>query len=189
VGIDLSKKIVLPGEELSTAEEFEGRENTFQDDGVVFSDSIGEAEFDSGNYEVKVKKSKPLKIFTPGTKVYGVVSAVRKNYVLISMREAYMGNEKRVLTRSHATIMVSMIAQGYVRDIRDAFRVGDIIVAEVEAIKPYGINLRTNKPDLGVIRAYCSKCRKPLHMVQEKLMCTNCGSLEKRKTGSGYILK
>ncbi|MEM0359924.1 MAG: exosome complex RNA-binding protein Csl4 [Candidatus Diapherotrites archaeon] len=185
----MTKKLVLPGEELGTSEEFEAGENTFQEDGLVCADCIGEAEFDQKNYQVKVKKAKPLKAFTPGTRVYGIVSAVRKNYALITMREAYAGKEKRVLTRGNATLMVSMIANSYIKDIRDAFRVGDIIVAEVESIKPYGVNLRTNKPDLGVVRAYCSKCRKPLHLTQGKLMCTGCGSLEKRKTASEYILK
>lgn len=185
----MSKRIVLPGEELSTAEEFEGGKNTFQEQGIVFSDSIGEAEFDSKNYEVKVKKAKNVKIFSPGTKVYGIVTAVRKSYAFIKILEAYDGKEPRVFTKSHATLMISVISRDYIKDIHSELKIGDIIVAEVDSIKPWGVFLRTNKPDLGIVKAYCSNCRKPLHLSHGKLMCTNCGSLEKRKLSRNYALK
>lgn len=185
----LDKKIVMPGDELSTAEEFEDGENTFQEHDTVFSDSMGEAEFDSKNYEVRVRKRKNVKLFHPGTRIYGVVTGVRKSSVSIKILEAYDGKEPRVFTRSHASIMISAISRDYVKNIRGEFKIGDIVVAEVEDVKPYGTNLRTNKPNLGVLRAYCTKCRRPLHLSHGKLMCTGCGSIEQRKLSSDYSLK
>ena len=185
----MDKKIVLPGEELSTAEEFEEGENTFTEEDSVYSDSIGKVEFDSKNYEVSVKKKKNVKLFSPGTKIYGLVTGIRKSSVSIKILEAYDGIEPRVFTRSRASIMVSVISRDYVKDIRAEFKIGDIVVAEVEDVKPYGVNLRTDKPELGVLRAYCTKCRKPLHLSHGKLMCTSCGSLEHRKLSNEYSLK
>ncbi len=187
--VELTKKIVLPGEELSTAEEFEEGENTFEENDLVFSDSVGEAEFDSKNYTVKVNKRKNVKLFHPGTRVYGIVTGVRKNSVHIKILEAYDKKEPRVFAKSNASIMISGISRNYVRNTHEQFKIGDVVLAEVSDVKPYGITLRTDKPELGVIRAYCSKCRKPMHLSHGKLMCTSCGSIENRKLSSKYSLK
>ncbi len=185
----MDKKVVLPGEELSTAEEFEEGENTFQERDSIYSDSLGKAEFDAENYVVNVEKKKNVKLFHPGTKVYGKVTSIRKNSVRIKILEAYDGKEPRVFMKSHASIMISMISKDYVKDLRSCYRIGDIIAAEVEDVKPYGINLRTDKPELGVVRAYCAKCRAPMHLSNGKLMCTACGGIGTRKLSSEYSLK
>ena len=187
--VELTKKIVLPGEELSTAEEFEEGENTFEENDLVYSDSVGVAEFDPKNYRVKVVKKKSVKLFHPGTTVYGIVTGVRKNSVHVKILEAYDKKVARIFTKSNASIMISAISRDYVKNIHDQFKIGDIVKAEVADVKPYGVNLRTDKPELGVVRAYCSKCRKPLHLSHGKLMCTSCGSIENRKLSSEYSLK
>jgi len=187
--IDLDKKMVLPGEELSTAEEFENGENTFESKDMIYSDSVGEVKFDPANYEVKVVKKKTVKLFHPGTRIYGKITGIRKSSVSVKILEAYDGKEPRVFSKSRASIMISVVSSDYVKNLRDNFRIGDIIVAEVEEVKPYGINLKTNKPELGVVKAYCSKCRKPMQLSNGKLMCTGCGSIEQRKLSSEYSLK
>lgn len=185
----MAKKVVLPGEELSTDEEFEGGDNTFNENGFVYSDSLGTAEFDPQNYEVKVKKKKTVELFRPGAKVYGVVSTVRKNSVTIAIKEAYWNREPQVFSKSRAALMISQVSRDFVRDIKEMFKKGDIVVAEVSSVKPYAVDLRTNKPELGVIRAYCSQCRHAMNYSNSKLMCTNCGSVEHRKISSEYALK
>lgn len=185
----MKEKIVSPGEELGTAEEFQEGENTFQENGFVFSDSVGKAEFDSQNYEVKVQSRKEVKLFHPGSRVYGIITATRKNRAYVKILKAFDNSEQRVFTKSKATLMIAAISKDYVKDIRNRFRIGDIILAEVETVKPYGINLRTNKPELGVVKAFCSKCRNPMQFSGKKLMCTNCGNVEKRELSKNYSLK
>jgi hypothetical protein len=46
---------------------------------------------------------------------------------------------------------------------------------------PLAIDVATNEKGLGVIKAYCSKCRQEMQYSNEKLMCLNCGNIEERK--------
>ncbi len=185
----MDKKIVMPGEELATVEEFECGENTYSDDEFVYSDSIGKAEFDSENYEVKVTKPKNVLAFTSGTQVIGIVSAVRKNYAFINIREAFEGKEKRVFSKSSATLLISSVSSDYIKDLNEMFKKGDIVKAEIDSIETYRVTIKTNKPELGVVKAFCSNCRAGMQLSQDKLMCTNCGSVENRKLSTEYSLK
>jgi len=185
----MDKKIVMPGEELATVEEFECGENTFSDDESVYSDSIGKAKFDSENYEVSVTNPRNVKLFTPGTQVLGVVGAIRKNYAFINIREAFDGKEKRVFSKRSATLLISSVSSDYIKNLSDMFKKGDIVRAEIESIEPYRVTIKTNKPELGVVKAFCSKCRAGMLLSGEKLMCTKCGSVEDRKLSTEYSLK
>ncbi len=186
----MREKVVVPGEELGISEEYSSEENTYEDeDGTIYADSVGIARFDDDNREVRVKKNSTVRNFSPGSIVYAIVTGVRKNRVLVNILSAEKNGEKLVVNRSMAMIPIANVSTEFVRDLRNEFRIGDLIKAEVESIKPFGIRLLTNKPGLGVIKAYCSKCRHPLHLIGRELKCTNCGHTEKRKVSREFILK
>ncbi len=186
----MQKKVVVPGEELGISEEYSAEENTFEDeDGTIYADSVGTAEFDDSSREVNVEKERVVKNFSPGSTVHAAVSGVRKNRVLVHIINAEKNGEKRIVSHSMAMIPIANVSQRFVKDLRQEFRIGDIVKAEVESIKPFGIRLLTSKPSLGVVKAYCSKCRHPLHLIGRELKCTNCGSTERRKTSSEFVLK
>lgn len=183
------KRRVIPGENLAEAEEFSEGENAFQEGEKIYSQAVGYAEYDHNAHEVRVIPDKEIKVFSKGCKVLGQVMAVRKSRVLVNLFSASEGPEKRIVNQSHATLFVSKVDERYITSLSDEFKIGDIIAAEVEDIKPYGIYLSTNKPSLGVIKAFCSRCRAPLYRKGDKLFCKRCGSIEKRKLSEDYILK
>jgi len=184
----MRKKVVIPGEMLAIAEEFTACENAFQEGEKIYASTIGVAEYDKKSHEVRVQGRKNVKPFAPGCRVIGQVLAVRKSRVLVKLFEAMEGPEPRVLTQSYATLFISNVDNRFVEDLTQEFKIGDIIAAEIDSIKPYGLYLRTDKPSLGVIRAYCSKCRAPLYLKDNKLFCKRCGSIEKRKLSVEYTL-
>jgi len=186
----MQEKVVVPGEELGISEEYSAEDNTFEDEeGTIYADSVGMANFDDDSREVKVRKDRNVENFSEGSTVFAFVSGIRKNRVLVRILSAERDGKKLVVNRSMAMIPIANVSRDFVKDLRNEFRVGDIVKAEVESIKSFGIRLFTNKPELGVVKAYCSKCRRPLHLIGKELKCTNCGSNEKRKISREFVLK
>ncbi|MEM4663057.1 MAG: exosome complex RNA-binding protein Csl4 [Candidatus Diapherotrites archaeon] len=183
------KKIVVPGENLAEAEEYTEGGNTFQEGEEIFSEVVGYAEYDSKNHEVRVIPDKKVRVFSIGTRVLGQVISSRKTRVLVNIMPPIDSQEYVVISQSKAILFISKVADRFVKDIEEEFKIGDIILAEIDDIKPYGIYIRTNKPNLGVIKAFCSKCRAPLYYESGKLLCKKCGSVERRKISSEYSLK
>lgn len=185
----MQKRVVVPGEELAIAEEYSAGESTFEENERIYSAILGRVNYDVHKHEIGIVSDKNVKAFSVGCKVIGQVTAVRKNRALVKLLKASLGPERRVLTQFFATLFISNVADRFVKDLSEEFKIGDFIAAEVDSIKPYGVYLRTDKPSLGVIKAYCSKCRAPLYLTNNKLMCKHCGSVEKRKLSAEYILK
>ncbi len=184
----LKKKVALPGQLISTEEEFMPGKNTFEDNGEIFSGSTGLIEEDFKTKEISVKPaSEPVKL-RPGSIIFGKVDVVKDNSVLIEMRNVY-GMDKKVIAPSFAVIPVRNVSRDYVERLHDFFKVGDIVKAGVSKILPgNNIDLETNSPELGVVKAFCSRCRKPLHLFGSSLKCLSCGNTEGRKISKNYLL-
>lgn len=177
----------LPGDHLAAEEEFSSGENTFEENGEIISDSMGTALKDSKQRSVSVlaqKKLLPLKV---GSIVLGKVTVVKSSSVGIEIFAGRNGNDRQVVYSSFASLPVRNVASGYVRNLGENFKIGDIVRAKVAMVSPVGIDLRTNEQDLGVIKAFCSKCRQSLNLFGRMLKCTNCGSSESRKISSEYV--
>ncbi len=185
----LKKKVVSPGEFLSTEEEFIPGKNTFEENGEIFSGSTGLVVEDLKSKEISVKpSSEPVKI-RPGSVIFGRVEVVKDSSVLVEMQNVY-GADKKVFTSSFAVLPVRNVSRDYVERLRDFFKVGDLVKARVAKILPgNNIDLETNSPDLGVVKAYCSRCRNPLQLFGSSLKCLKCGNTEGRKISKDYLLK
>ena len=183
------KTIAVPGEFLTTEEEFMPGKNTFERDGSIYSNSLGEAEFDSKTKEVSVKKKNPVSVLDVGTIVYGEVVISRENRAVISISYAEKDGEKKVITLTSATIPVRNAGRGFIKDMRDCFKIGDFVKAKVALAESFAVDLRTNDPGLGVIKAFCSRCRRPLGLFAGKLKCTSCGNTENRIVSPDYMIK
>ena len=186
----MGKKVVVPGDFLALEEEYLGGANTFTDDeGNVYSDSIGKAMFDDASRTVTISKEKPVSKLSVSTVVIGYVHLVKDSVVVIRMAYCEEQKGRRVVAPTQAFLKVANVSRAYVKLLRDEFKIGDLVVAKICEITPFGIQLRTNEPNLGVIRAHCTKCRSILHLSGRDLRCLNCGNVERRKTSMEYVLK
>ena len=185
----LKKNLVLPGDFLTTEEEFLPGKNTFSDDGTIYSDSSGEAVFNQKEKKVSVEKKREVLSLDIGSIVYARVMLVKKSAVLVDIIHAEKDNMERVISNSNASIPVRNVSRDYVKSLNDYFKIGDIVKAKVSFTSEYAIDLRTNEPDLGVVNAFCSKCRHSLHSFGSKLKCTSCGNTEQRKLSKDYVFK
>ena len=183
-------KVVLPGEFLSTGEEFVPGRNAFDSGSNVYSNTIGFVQADNKTKEISVKPAVELHALKRGSIVLGRVGLVKENSVLIGLCKSPGSEERQILASGRAFLPVRNVSREYVENLSQCFKIGDIVKARVSEILPgNNIDLETNQPDFGVLKAFCSRCRKPLHLFGTSLRCINCGSSEERKIAKGYLVK
>ncbi|PIU21868.1 MAG: hypothetical protein COT15_00130 [Candidatus Diapherotrites archaeon CG08_land_8_20_14_0_20_34_12] len=185
----MTKDVVIPGEFLAYEEEFLEGKNTINTNGKIYSTTLGKLEVDEKNRLINVKNARDIDKLKVGAVIIGKVSFAKDNVVSIKMVEAYSGKTKLILPSTSAFLKVSSVSTSYIESMKQYLKIGDIVKAVVSEIKPFGIQLRTNDPELGVVKAYCSKCRAPMHLSQDKLQCLSCGSVEIRKISTEYEVK
>lgn len=178
------KKIVVPGEEIGTTEEFLSGEGTFELKGKIFSSYLGKLNLDSEEMKASVDPINPLVRLKVGDTVLAVVTDVKSNMVIAEVVRVE-GKPREVTGETLASIHVSKISESYTSDVWKEFRLGDIIRANVVQVKP-SLQLSTNRPKLGVVLALCTKCRMPLTRKDRTLTCNNCQRTELRKTAPDY---
>jgi exosome complex component CSL4 len=174
----MAKKIIFPGEELSSEEEYVGGKNTFTEKGIVKSKIMGRADYEPNERTVSVE-GKSASLIQEGDIVIGKVTLVKESTAVIELLESENG--KKIGGVTVGSLPVRNISKQFVDKIRDKIRVGDIVKARVTAITDLIVDLATNENGLGIIKAYCSNCKKSLDWNGTRLTCMNCHKSETRK--------
>ena len=181
----MNKKIVLPGEKLSTSEELLSGEGTFEEDGVLRADRIGIYIVDEKHKKATVKPvtSIPV-ILKKGDTVLAEVRSVKPSMVIAEVLHV-VGKKRGISGDTNGTLRVSEISTSYVKDPSTEYAVGDIIRARVTQVKP-SLQLATKDRNLGVIKGLCTRCRNALIRKGNSLECTRCGRIERRRAAIDY---
>src|SRR3989442_3402596 len=178
------RRMVLPGDAIAAAEEYEAGEGTYEKDGEIYGATPGMLELDSQNFVARVRPFNPLAELKVGDIVYGVISDIRSSMAEATVA-AIHGSKREITGETEGAIHVSKISNEYIEDIRDAFHLGDIVRAKVIQAKP-SLQLTTAEPTLGVVKAMCSNCRGPLELKGQDLWCPRCERTERRKIAADY---
>lgn len=181
----MTDKIVMPGDQLSTSEELLPGEGTFEDDGIVRAAIVGKYIVNEKyrRAEVKPLTSIPV-IIKKGDIVIAKVESIRSSMVIADVVHV-IGKNRAISGDTNATLRVSEISRGYVKDPSTEFGVGDFIRAKVTQVKP-SLQLETKDRDLGAIKSLCTKCRHPLVKKGDMLECKNCSNKQKRRITDDY---
>ncbi len=181
----MNDKIVMPGEQLSTSEELLPGEGTFEEDGIIRAARVGKYVVNEKyrRAEVKPVTSTPV-IIKIGDIVIARVESVRSSMIIANVIHV-AGKNRSISGDTNATLRVSEIARGYVKDPSTEFGVGDFIRAKVTQVKP-SLQLTTKDSEFGAIKSLCSKCRNPLVKKGDILECENCGNKQKRRITMDY---
>lgn len=178
------EKIVMPGDELATSEEYIAGEGTYEKNGKIFSAVIGKKAFDEGEKIAKVAVTNPPAKLKPGDIVLGEVINISQSIVIISL--AQVENRSRALAGDReGALHISKVTKGFVEDIRKEYRLGDIVRARVLQASP-SVQLGTDSEELGVLKARCLKCRAILSKKGDALYCSRCERNEHRKLAKDY---
>lgn len=185
------KEIVFPGSVLCTEEEFEAGTNTVVlDSGDVVASVVGQSDLDSSVHTATVKTAgRTVVSLQNGAVVAGKVVMLKDNLAIVEIKSATLNGCDCSIPNVTAAIPVSQIERGFAKSAKDYFKAGDLVVAHVSKVAGYGIDLATQAPELGVVKAFCEKCREPARLIGEQLRCSNCGLELHRKISSEYWLK
>jgi len=177
-------RIVTPGERIGTSEEFLPGEGTYEDSGGIFASVPGHLFVNDEDMTASVRTINPPVKLRKGDHVLAEAVGLYEGMVLTNLL-AVDGNEREITGETSATIHISKIDRKFVSDIKQVFRLGDIVRAEVIQVDP-SVQLVTNYPHLGVIKALCVECRTGLERKGGGLICPNCGNKETRKMADDY---
>jgi len=173
------QRVVSPGEQLGVIEEFLAGPGTFVENGEIYSSETGILQLDIRRREVLVKPvTHRPQIPRVGDIVVGKVVSTSDKTLSVMINEI---NDQKTEGELTGIMHVSDIARGYVKSVNDAFRVGDIIRAQVISTKHREYQQNTQDYRLGVLKAECIYCGQSLTMTGRTLRCGNCGEVGRRK--------
>jgi len=180
-----NKKLVLPGEYLSSGEEAEPGGNTYVERDEMYSSTFGEAQRSAGSAAVRLK-GRTLELPHVGMDVYCLITKTSPNKAVagcIPVGEVEGAGRGMEI---EAVLPVTAIRRGYVNDLRDEVKIGDIIRAKIKSVEKTGVEISILGPDSGVVVAFCPRCRSKMGLSDNIFICGSCGWKERKKLpGSG----
>jgi exosome complex component CSL4 len=175
---------VVPGTQLGVIEEFTPGPGTYVEDGTIHSQVTGCTLLDMLNRQVSVYPLVPTaNIPKVGDIVTGLVLEVRSKNAILRI---FKIGETMLSGFFTGLLHISGVSHGYVDNMFNVCKVGDIMTAKVISTKNRSFFLSTADKDLGVIQALCSICGSLLEPKNRGMACPNCGNFEGRKLSPNY---
>jgi len=175
---------VVPGDHLGVIEEFTSGPGTYIEGGTIHSKITGCTLLDMLNKEVSVYPLvKAATVPEVGSIVTGLVSDVKSKNAVLAI---FQVGDKTLSGNFKGMLHISGASHGYVEDMFNVVKAGDIMRAKVISTKNRSVFLSTADEDLGVVSALCSLCGNAMHLGNRGLKCSSCGNFESRKTTPDY---
>lgn len=182
-----SGDFVVPGDFLATVEEFIPNEGVYEEGHNVYSSRTGVVLKDADSKKISVHpKTDTPPVLKKGDIVIGMIDQIRGQIANVDIA-AIRGKEDREPSFSGDSIIhISNISDDYVEEIEDELKPADIVRAKVTDMAKNSAKLSIVGDSLGVLVAFCSRCRYEMEKSDSKLKCPNCGSVESRKIANDY---
>ena len=177
-------KLVYPGEEVGTAEEFLAGPGTYVHDHMIYAAQVGHLVQDLSEMQVRVKPFRPMNSVRVGDVVVAIVDDLKSSMVTLDIIRVE-GTDKHVAGETHAAIHVAKISPDYVRELSDVYRITDVVRAKVFQAAP-SVQLESVAEEFGVIKALCGVCRQPMVRKGRDLWCEECERTETRKISTHF---
>ncbi|MBS3068764.1 exosome complex RNA-binding protein Csl4 [Candidatus Micrarchaeota archaeon] len=181
---NIKGKHVIPGESMGTEEEFVPGLGTYVEGEEIRSSAAGM--LSEEDRSLSVSRRNLLSSLRSGSVVLGRVENVVEPIALISVLPIQGGNVRFAQLPDNCVLHASRIKDGFVKNVRDELRIGDIVRAKISEIRQGEIHVSTEGAEFGVLKAFCIKCRHPLALLGGALSCSSCGNKENRKLASDY---
>jgi len=177
------KKFVVPGDFIGTEEEFLPGAGTFADSERVYASLSGQ--IGDQDRALHITQSRPWKNVEPGETIIGRIENIVEPIALVGIIGG--GAHARFSeTSDYAVLHASLIKRGFVKNVRDEYKIGDIIRAKVVDMRNGELRLSTDSDELGAIKAFCQKCRHAMKVESGIVKCESCDWKDNRKLASDY---
>ena len=185
VVFEKTKLFVFPGEAVGVIEEYKPGFGTLNDDGTIRATVPGIVGMNNEHRIITViPKTKTPNVITEGDIVIATVTDIRESNARVEIVAAEKSLDEEIVNNGNAEIYISNIKDGFAKTVGDEFCINDIVRAKV--IDSSKIGLSTVDSELGVLKAYCAKCKAHLVRNDDVLICPHCGNREHRKLAQGY---
>ena len=175
---------VVPGARLGVIEEFTSGPGTYVKDGIIHAQITGRTLLDMLNRQVSVYPIVEAAIIPQvGSVVTGMATDVRNKNAILRI---FKIGDKKLSGFFNGALHISGVSHGYVDNMYDVCKSGDIVRAKVISTANRSIFLSTADRDLGVIQALCSMCGNVLEPANRGMGCPKCGNFERRKITPDY---
>lgn len=183
----VDKTITAPGTPLAYSEEFLPGHGTYDDGEHIRAAVFGTQSVDTQTMTIQVQpESKGVPSVEQGDIVVGRISYVKESLASVEILVVRGKEGRSLLQNVEGTLHVSKIDNRYIKDVVEEFHVGDVIRAKVIGLRG-GPQLATDKPDLGVIKAFSRD--DPTRALEKRgndLVDPEDGHKERRKVASDY---
>ncbi len=174
--------VALPGDFVSSPEEFLAGQNTYEQGDSVRASLPGRVERDLSKREVAVRPVVVARTLKVGDVVVGQVEAAMTSTAGVKIR--YL-NGVETLASFPGTISTRSERAGR-GERRTYVKLGDVVRARVVSTLN-GMNmLSIDEPHLGVVAAMCSVCGAVLVRGDGRARCEQCGNVEERKFADDF---
>ena len=183
----MAEDLLYPGDFIANAEEFTPGDGTYLDDGEVRAACIGTAKKDMDNRVVNMKPvSRMPMLQRRGLVVVGKIMKASDKVAFLDLLPVEKDGHTYLPSRASHVLRVNNITRGFVKSLKDCFKVGDIVRAKIIETSPDDVQLSTDAPDLGVIKAFCTRCRSALDKDGDGVKCPECGWKDRRHMAKDY---
>ena len=180
----LNGSFVVPGERLGVVEEFDPGRGTVDVDGIVYSSQTGTALLDPNRHVVTVKPiTGPVVVPEEGSSIIGVVEKIQEKMAIVNI---VVVDGKKMPLPFTGMLHISNSSPRFERVMGDVVKPNDIIRAKVIDTSQRIPKLTTVGRDLGVIKAYCSRCGNELVLSGRILRCSVCRNVERRRLAEDF---
>jgi exosome complex component CSL4 len=176
-------KVILPGEQLASIEEFEGGKNTYlTQDGLIRAATIGTKSLDLKRRVIKIEPKNAPMLPKIGDILVGYVEMIFAS--MISVKVLYINGIKS--TSGFSAIASMRVGGGRDRRERPIFRTGDIIRGRVMSMLNSTVHMTIAEKEFGVLYTTCFMCGGDTVRVNDTVKCIECGAWEPRKLTNDY---
>lgn len=180
----MNEEMTMPGDQITTSEEYMPGLGTYEKDGMIFAAIIGMIEFNEADKTVQVKEVRRTRALKPGDIVLGEVGNVTNSLANISI-SGLENSDRLIASGETGVIHISKVTESYTDDVRKEYRTGDLVRVKILQAVP-SLQLSSRDLELGVLKGRCGRCRTILTNNSGKLYCAECEKYEHRKLASDF---
>ncbi|HID28068.1 MAG TPA: RNA-binding protein [Methanosarcinales archaeon] len=184
----MKNNFVLPGDFIGTTEEYIAGNGTYEEVGDIYASATGKVNIDNKTRSVHVEpETCTPPTIKKGDIVIGRIINIKGPIALVEIAHIKGAGNREIINLMPAVIHVSNVKDSYVKELYYEFSEFDIVKAKV--IDSIYLRLSTIDRDLGVIKAFCSRCKIALiksNINRGRLECPKCKRTASRKISSDY---
>ena len=173
----MDEKHKIPGEKIAQIEEYLPGENTFEDNDVIRSTTIGDIHLDGKERLASINKQTQITVPKVGDIIIGVVEANLPSMIAIMIKFV---NGKKANSNLECICVTRHIRK------KNVALAKDVVKAKIISHINGTIHASIDSQELGVLFTKCRKCFGTVVKMRDAVKCKDCTWIDDRKLSSDF---